>query len=86
MESFGFHCETVWKNVQECGRFVAAGNNPISESTAVHKTVFIFDSSEVFADAIRDWRKRPDPEWTWANLKTDFARSNHECLPLLTSK
>jgi hypothetical protein len=78
--------ETVWKNAQECRRFATAGMDPISESTAVRKTVLMFEHSGVFGDAIRDWRKRPDFEWTWANLKTDFARANRERLRLLTSE
>jgi hypothetical protein len=78
--------ETVWINAQECRRFAAAGLDPISESTAVRKTVSMFDKLGVFADAIRDWRKRPDAEWTWSNLKTDFARANRERLRLLTSE
>jgi hypothetical protein len=77
--------ETVWQNAQECRRFAASGLDPISESTAVRKTVTMFEKSGVLADAIRDWRKRPDPEWTWANLKTDFARANRERVRLLTS-
>jgi hypothetical protein len=39
----------------------------------------------VFADAIHDWRKRPDPKWTWSNLKTDFALANRERVRLITS-
>jgi hypothetical protein len=77
--------ETVWQNAQECRRFASSGLDPISESTAVRKTLSMFEKSGVFADAIRDWRKRPDPEWTWSNLKTDFARANRERVRLLTS-
>jgi hypothetical protein len=45
----------------------------------------MFEKSGVFANAIRNWRKGPDPEWTWSNLKTDFARANGERIRLLTS-
>jgi hypothetical protein len=65
--------ETVWQNTQEYRRFASSGLDPISKSTAVRKRLSMFEKSGVFADAIRDWRKRPDPEWTWSILKTNFA-------------
>jgi hypothetical protein len=80
------HIETVWHNAQECCRFAASGNNPISENTAVQKTLAMFEKSGVFANTIRNWRKRPDPEWTWPNLKTHFTRANRERHRLLTSE
>jgi hypothetical protein len=37
--------ETVWQNAQECRRFSSSGFDPISESTAVRKTVSMFERS-----------------------------------------
>jgi hypothetical protein len=39
--------ETVWIKAQECHRFAAAGHDPISKSTAVRKTVSMFNKSRV---------------------------------------
>lgn len=78
--------ENLWEQVKECRRFAAAGNDPISEITAVRKTLLNIEHTGVFTDAIRDWRKRPDAEWTWANFKSEFTIANRERQRQLTSE
>jgi hypothetical protein len=70
--------ELLWDRVKECRRFATAGTDPITEITVVRKTLSVLEKTGVFNDAIRDWRKRPDPEWTWTNFKTAFTIANTE--------
>jgi hypothetical protein len=56
-------------------------HDPISEVTAVRKTLSTLEKTGVFSKAIRDWRKRPDVEWTWEQLSdigctTTFTRDS----------
>jgi hypothetical protein len=46
--------EMLWKRVKECQRFAADGHNPISEVTAVHKTLATLEKTGVFSEAVRD--------------------------------
>jgi hypothetical protein len=78
--------EHLWAQVTECRRFAEAGLDPISEITAVRKTLLNIEHTGVFSDAIRDWRKRPDAEWTWVNFKHDFALADRERQRQLTSE
>jgi hypothetical protein len=70
--------EVLWKRVKECQRFAADGLDPISEVTAVRKTLAVLEKTGVFSEAVRDWRKRPDAERTWAHLRSDFNTANTE--------
>jgi hypothetical protein len=70
--------ELLWARIKECRRFAAAGADPISEITVVRKTLAILEKTGVFADAVRDWRKKADADWTWNNFKTAFTAANTE--------
>lgn len=78
--------ENLWEQVKECQRFASAGKDPISEITAVRKTLLNIEHTGVFSDAVRDWRKRPDIEWTWLNFKADFTIADRERQRLLTTE
>ena len=78
--------ENLWMHVDKCRRLATAGADPITDATAVHTTINVLEKSGVFADAIRDWRKRPDNEKTWENLTTSFNYANKERLRDLTTK
>jgi hypothetical protein len=56
--------EVLWKRVKECRRFAANSQDPILEVTAIRKSLDVLKKTGVFSEAIRDWRNRPDAEWT----------------------
>jgi hypothetical protein len=47
----------LWVRVKECRRLAAAGHNPISEATAMRKTLNSIKQTGQFEDAVLDWRK-----------------------------
>ena len=77
--------ETLWRRVTDCRRFAADGGDPISERTAVRKTLAVIEQTGVFATAIEDWRKRPSAQWTWTNFREDFTAANRERVRKLTA-
>jgi hypothetical protein len=77
--------ELLWKRVKETRQFAADSQDPISEITAVRKTLSVLKKTGVFTDAIKDWRKRADADWTWANFKSDFNLANNERERALTA-
>jgi hypothetical protein len=64
--------EVLWQCVKECRHFAASGNDPISEITAVRKTLSVLlEKTGVFSDSIRDWCKHADADWTWLGQLQD---------------
>jgi hypothetical protein len=76
--------EDVWKRTQNCRHFATAGGDPISESETVRTLLSIIEKAALLANAVTDWRKRPQIEWTLANFKIDFTRANNERVRCLT--
>jgi hypothetical protein len=76
--------EDLWKQIRHC-RLFAEDHDPISEAMAVRSAVQNLENSGVFIDAIKDWRKRPEAEHTFALLKEHFNTADRERLRLLTS-
>ena len=77
--------ETLWDRIIKVQAFANAGNDPLTDATVVRSILAVLEKTGVFADAIRDWRKRPLNQWTIDNLKTDFNRANTERLRILTA-
>jgi hypothetical protein len=76
--------EDMWSRTQECRRFAEAGGDPITEAETVRTLLGIIEKAALLATAVTDWRKRPQLEWTFANLKTDFTTANTERVRSLT--
>lgn len=70
--------ETLWKRIAEIRRVAAAGNEPITEVTAITLTVAMIEKTGLLSDATKAWRLRPLAEWTLQNFQTDFDRANKE--------
>jgi hypothetical protein len=77
--------ETLWKRKRDCQRLATAGQDPITDPTAVRHLLTVLEQTGVFADAVRDWRKRPHAQQTYANFETDFTKANEERVRLLTA-
>jgi hypothetical protein len=63
--------EDLFDQIQSCREF-AINADPIYEKLAVRAGVSNLDSSGVFGDAIRDWRKQPELQHTMVNFIADF--------------
>ena len=77
--------ESLWTRIRKCMTFAQA-HDPISDQTAVREAVHIFEQTGVFADALRDWRKKLPGDQTLATLTTDFNKANKERQRNLTSQ
>jgi hypothetical protein len=78
--------EHVWTNILECVRFSIRGNDPITETTAVRRTLAMFEQTGMFTLAIRDWRNLPANQTTLSTMKTHFNKANKERLRQATTK
>jgi hypothetical protein len=77
--------ERVWTNLLECVRFSIRGNDPITETTAVRRTLAMFEQTGLFTLAIRDWRNLPTNQWTLTTMKAHFNKANKERLRQATT-
>ena len=68
---------TLWNRQTEIHAF-AAPHDPISWNTIVRITASLFENSGVFPAPVRDWRRRPPAQQTWANLQLDFNHADRE--------
>jgi hypothetical protein len=70
--------ENLWVRVEECRRLAAAGHDPISEATAMRKTLNSIEQTRQFEDAVLDWRKKPADDQSWGHFKVHFKAANIE--------
>lgn len=76
--------EDLWKQIRIC-RLFAQTQDPISEPMAVRCAIQNLETSGVFIDALRDWRKLPDADHTLGQLKQHFNTADRERLRQLTA-
>ena len=69
--------EELWKQVLDCKAF-AADHDPFTDATAVRAVIANLTNAGVFTEALREWRKRPVAEHTWANVVADFTAADVE--------
>jgi hypothetical protein len=51
--------EDLWKQVRICRELATQALDPISEPTTIRAILANLENSGVFAEAVRDWRKKP---------------------------
>lgn len=76
--------EDLWKRTRECRRFAQAGGDPITEADTVRTLLAIIEKTNLLANAVTDWRKRPTAKWTFVHFQTDFMHANTERVRCLT--
>ena len=77
--------EDLWLRIHEARRYAKAADEEISEKTAISHTLTALEKNGVFTQALYDWRKRPDTQWTLTLFKEDFTRADKERLRALTA-
>lgn len=76
--------EDLWNQIRACQRY-AAPHDPISDATTVRSAIANLNASGVFTDALKDWRKKPVADQTWANLLLHFNKEDRERRRQLTA-
>ena len=77
--------ETLYKRASHCRQFATAGNNPISEATTVMTLLQVIEQSAALPDAVKDWRKKPSADQTWAAFKEHFTEADTERIRQLSA-
>jgi hypothetical protein len=77
--------EVLFEQIRE-SRLFAAATDPISDATALRSALENVESSGVFGDAIRDFRKQPEAAKTYANFLTAFNLADAERRRILTTQ
>jgi hypothetical protein len=70
--------ETMLNNVEDCRQTAAAGNDPITEPTAVRAMVQNLKNSGLFSKAIDLWQDKPEADQTLANFRLHFHKANKQ--------
>ena len=70
--------ESLVIRANECRDFAAAGNDPITDAAMLRAFVKSVEASGVLVEAIKDWRKKPTADRTWANVVPFFRTANKE--------
>ena len=76
---------TVFTQANKCRQLAEAGGDAISDATSVRLCLEAFEKSGVMGEAIKDWRKRPAADRTWANMPAHFQAANKERLRTATA-
>ena len=77
--------EDLFEQIRMCQEFASA-KDAISEATAVRAGLANLEKTGLFADAIRDWRKRADADKTMDNFIADFSDADAERHRKITTK
>jgi hypothetical protein len=68
----------LFQQIKKCQHFAEAGNDPITNKTAVRSALKNVEATGLFADACHDWRKKAEAEQTLAAFKLDFSAADTE--------
>lgn len=77
--------EHVFARANKCRQFATAGNDAISDATSIRLCLAAFEKSGVMQEAIKDWRKKPAADRTWAAMPAHFKAANKERLRDVTA-
>ena len=76
---------TVFNQARKCRDFATAGGDAISDANSIRICLEAFQKSGVMDEAIKDWRKLPTANRTWANMPAHFLNANKERLRTITT-
>ena len=77
--------EHVFARANKCRQFATAGQDAISDAATIRLCLSAFEKSGVMNEAIKDWRKKPAANRTWANMPAHFKAANKERLREITA-
>ena len=70
--------ETFYRKIEECVDFAASGGTPFSTQQVVSTAFHTILQSNAMPDDVREWRRKPTAEKTWANFKKHFTRAHND--------
>jgi hypothetical protein len=78
--------EDLWLRIREIQRFALAGQEPISDSTALRLTLEVLEKTGVFLSATERWREQDEATWTLPSFQLHFTRADKERRRKLTAQ
>jgi hypothetical protein len=78
--------EDLWIRIREIQRFAAAGNEPISNTTALRLTLNTLERTGVLTTSIERWREGDETTWTMAAFQSHFTKADKERRRKLTAQ
>jgi hypothetical protein len=70
--------EPLWKRVTDAQQVAQAGNDPITDASAMRAIRAVLIATGLFDLDIREWDKKPANDKTWANFRTFFTDANKD--------
>jgi hypothetical protein len=70
--------ETFISQIEDTTEYAAAGNTPYTAAQVIANAYTIVYNTGLFADASREWRRRPLVDKTWPNFKIHFAEAHND--------
>ena len=70
--------ETLFKRIEECVQFAAAGDTPFTAPQVVSTAFRIVQKTGMYADDCKVWKRQTALYKTWAQFKVDFTIAHNE--------
>ena len=70
--------ESLYRQIDEAVAYADAGKCPFTDRQIVNAAVSSVAASGVFADDVKEWRKKPTADQTLPNFKTFFSKAHRE--------
>lgn len=78
--------EDLWLRIREIQRFAMAGNEEITNATAIRLTLDVLEKTGVFITAADRWRETDDTLWTLPAFQEHFTKADKERRRKLTAQ
>ena len=69
--------ETLWARAQECKRFAAAGDDPISDVAVMNLLLLAIERTGLYTLEADQWRKMDKESWELADFQDHFERGHN---------
>ena len=70
--------DVYFKRIDECVQYATDAETAYTPEQILQTAYYAISSSNLYTDACKEWRRKPQNEKTWTNFKTFFAAEYHE--------
>jgi len=70
--------DVYFKRIDECVQYATDAETAYTSEQILQTAYYAISSSNLYLDACKEWRRKPQGEKTWGNFKTHFAIEYHE--------
>ena len=73
-----FPIDIYFKRIDECVKFSTDDETAYTPEKIIQTAYYAISSSNLYTDAWKEWRRKPQNEKKWTNFKKNFATEYHE--------